>query len=184
MNFGVPSQRRKGKVEKFPTRPVLTLGIDGGAGTSRKMFLNKAAVERLGLPEEGAVIAFSFDMNETQTECLAVNVCNANNENIPDYAKIRVTKSNPRSISEKKTYEYISNKTFDLDNSVENHFELIASENETAEGFPILSKLELIVEGSETTTKEEEVLEEGITFEEVVEETTTAHVPFEATSVV
>lgn len=186
MNFGVPSQRRKGKAEKFPGKPVLTLGIDGGVGTSRKMFLNKAAVERLGLPDEGAVIAFTFDMNETKTECIGVNICNANNANIPDYAKIRVTKNNPRSISEKKTYEYISTKAFQLDNSVENHFQLFDSPVITEEGLPVLSNLQLITEGSTTT---DEVNETAQAFEpqtdgiEAVEEEV-ENSPFEATSVI
>lgn len=157
MNFGVPSQRRKGKQERFPNKPVLTLGISGGAGTSRKMFLNKSAVETLGLPEEGAVVAFSFELNEEKTECLSVSIANGNNDNVPDYARIRVTKSNPRSISQKKTYEYISGKAFQLDNSVENHFHLTTSSViQEEEGAPVLFTLTLISENTNATDNAEE----------------------------
>lgn len=160
MNFGVPSQRATKKAEKYPNQAVLTVGIDGGKGTSRAMSLNSKAVEALGLPEEGAVVAFGFDVvpagQENAGDCTASYIMNGNQEGIPDAIKMRVTKGNPRKISEKRTYEYLSKKAFTLNNSVENEFllEKVAGE----EGSIATFKLSLM--GAETV---EETINETAT---------------------
>lgn len=113
MKFGVPNQKKR-KEEKYPDTPVVTIGIDGGKGTSRTMSFNKKAVELLSLKED-ATVAFSFDDG--------IRIMNASQSQVPDNYGIKVTKNTPRRISEKKTYDYIS-KILELDNSVENEFTL------------------------------------------------------------
>ena len=69
MNFGVPSLRVK-REETFPNNAILTIGIDGGKGTSRQMSFNKLASEVLGLDDKSQV-AFSF--NPETREAYIVN---------------------------------------------------------------------------------------------------------------
>lgn len=166
MNFGVPNQRRKKKEELFPTRPVLTINAMKGTGTARSMTLNTKATELLNLPEEGAVATFSFDVNDQTQECENSYIVNANHDNIPDFAKIRVTKGAPRKMSEKRTYEYISEKAFKLDNNVDNHFEIEFSHE--LEGIKYFKITPLV----ETKQQEEEVVFESLTND--VEEPSTA----------
>jgi len=157
MKFGVPSQRAKRKVELFPTTPVLTIGVDGGKGTSRVMTLNETAVTMLGLGEN-AVVAFGFE--EAQ-----VFISNGGQEGIPEEHQIRVTKGNPRKISEKRTYTYLSEKIFDLDNSIDNHLEL----KEVVEDGVAFKSFELVLIAKESTEPDGEVIEakeEEVTFEE------------------
>ena len=120
MNFGVPSQRVK-KEEAFPSNAILTVGIDGGKGTSRTMSFNKIASEMLGLGDKSKV-AFSFDP--------AGEVFIVNTDTVIAAAPngIRVTKGIPRKVSCKKTYNYLV-KSHHLDTDVENHYELIASDD-------------------------------------------------------
>ena len=120
MKFGIPNQRPKRKPELYPDTPVLTIGIDGGKGTSRAMILNSKAVETLGLGDEDATVLFGFEEGR-------VFITNGNQDDVPEEHRIRVTKGNPRKISEKRTYTYISEKVFNLDNSVENHLVLTAT---------------------------------------------------------
>lgn len=185
MQFGIPTQRRTTKEEKFPGTPVLTIGIDGGKGTSKSMYLNNTAVETLGLSKEGATIAFAFELSENKQDCVSVGITNGNHTAIPDHTRIKVTKGNPRKVSEKRTYEYLSSKAFALDNSIENHFELQASSiNE--EGAPVVFTL---VPYGQTETKTESVEEETINAsanDELISEAEPAQdiIAFEATSAI
>jgi hypothetical protein len=116
MNFGVPTQRRTTtKVEKYPNTPVATLVV-AEAGKGKKIYFNEKAEQLMGLPEEGATIAFSFEGG--------IHVVNGNNPAIPEEVKLNVSKSSPRRISDKRTYEYII-KSLDLNDQVENEFQLI-----------------------------------------------------------
>ena len=81
------------------------------------MYLNSKTEELLGLGKQASV-AFSFDKG--------IFIANANQDSIPDDYAIKVTKGEPRKVSDKRTYEYIS-KVLGLDNSIENHFKLTAS---------------------------------------------------------
>ena len=148
MKFGVPNQRPARKVELFPNTPVLTIEIDGGKGTSRAMTLNSKAVEMLGLGENNATIAFAFEDKQ-------VFITNGNQESIPDEYKIRVTKGNPRKISEKRTYTYLSEKIFELDNSVANHLELVKVENPEAVEFNAFELTQMSGSDELTDVKEE-----------------------------
>lgn len=140
MNFGVPNQRKTKQPEKYPNTPVLIMGVAGEKGTARTMSLNKEAVKILGLSEEDASVAFSFDKN-------GVHITNGNHEVIPTKFKIRVTNGDPRRFSEKKTYEYMSSKAFEneLDNSIENEFVLESSPVISEEGAPVLFNLKEII---------------------------------------
>lgn len=156
MKFGVPSQRAKRKVELFPETPVLTIGVDGGKGTSRVMTLNTKAVEALGLGEN-ATVAFGFEEKQ-------VFITNGAQEEIPEEHQIRVTKGNPRKISEKRTYTYISEKMFELDNSVENYLEL----QEVSEADAAFKSFELVVISSTETVEDVAVEVKETEKEEVV----------------
>lgn len=113
--FGVPSQRRSTKVEKYTT-PVATMVI-AEEKKARSILFNEAAVTALGLPEDKAKIAFSFDGG--------IFVINGDSDpNIPEEVKINVTKLEPRKVSDKRTYEYIIKK-LELDDQNENEFDLI-----------------------------------------------------------
>lgn len=114
MNFGVPSKKNR-KEEKYPLIPVMTVGIDGGKGTSRTITFNAKAVEILELDEKKATVAFSFDDG--------ILVMNGEQPQIPNDYKILVTKVLPRRISHKKTYSFIS-KSLNLDNTIENEFKI------------------------------------------------------------
>jgi len=119
MNFGVPSQRKQ-RVEKHPNTPIMTLmSYDGSKGKGRKIQLNTAACDLLDLDKKDARIAFSFDNG--------LNVLNAEQKGVPKEFGIRVTKSYPRTISDKKTYEYII-KSQGLDETLENEY--ILKQNE------------------------------------------------------
>jgi hypothetical protein len=162
MKFGVPSQRVARKVEQFPDTPVLTIGIDGGKGTSRAMTLNKKAVAALGLAENDATVAFAFEDKQ-------VFITNGNQADIPDEYKIRVTKGNPRKISEKRTYTYLSEKVFEVNNDVENHLEL--KEVVDAEGTLATFELAILAneEVVEPVAKESKPFEPDFSIEKVVE---------------
>lgn len=114
MQFGIPNQR-KTREEKYPNTPIMTLGIEGAKGTARTMVFNPKACEKLGLEDDKAIVAFSFDNG--------IYVLNGNQQGVPSEHTIKVTKNYPRRISDKKTYEYMS-KVLGLDNSIENEFEL------------------------------------------------------------
>lgn len=149
MKFGVPNQRPARKSELFPNTPVLTIGISGGKGTARSMTLNSKAVEVLGLADNDATVAFAFEGVD------AVFITNGGQEGIPDEHKIRVTKGNPRKVSEKRTYTFISEKVFQLDNSIENHLELNKVENEDEVVFDAFELKLLSLESKEEEKAEE-----------------------------
>lgn len=121
MNFGVPSQR-KVKQEAYPNNAIVTVGIDGGKGKSRQIIFNKRACELMGITDDSR-IAFAFS-----DDAFAV----ANTEQVGMNAKdgIRVTKSKPRKISDKKTYGYLT-KLLKLDTNVENLFEIQQTTKDT-----------------------------------------------------
>ena len=98
MNFGVPSQR-KVKVEKYPNNAIVTIGVDGGKGKSRQLTFNKRAAELLNITDDSR-IAFAFDGNKFA-------IANTDQNGIDAKDGIRVTKSKPRKVSDKKTYNYI-----------------------------------------------------------------------------
>lgn len=152
MNFGVPTQKVVRKVEKHPETPVLTLGAYKGKGTSYSMFVNKKAVEVLGLPENNATLAFSFDTDE-DGNCTSVKVLNGSQAGIPDEVKLRVTKGNPRKASERRTYIYIANKAFDLDINVDNEFKLLSVATDS-NGFESFELVLMQPEVAENTTND------------------------------
>lgn len=152
MNFGVPTQRIVRKVEKYPNTAVLTLSAHKGKGTSSSMVLNKKAVETLGLPDNNATVAFSFDVDEAGN-CNGVKLLNGSQPGIPDEYKVKVTKNSPRKISEKRTYLYIASKAFDLDITVDNEFKLMA----VATDENSLTSFELVLMAQEKTNEVEEV---------------------------
>lgn len=117
MNFGVPNQRRV-RVEKYPDKPVMTLlGYDDTKkGSGRKVEFNKKATELLGLPENNATVAFSFTDD-------GIFVANGSQSGIPDDYGLRITKTVPRSFSNKSHYEYIV-KVFELDTDIDNEFSI------------------------------------------------------------
>ena len=118
MEFGVPNQRRAStKVEKHNFAVATTVIAE--EKKARGILFNTAAVEALGLPEEEAQVAFAFDQDNH-----GIYVVNAtDNADIPEEHKINVTKSQPRRIADKRTYEYII-KLLDLSDQVENEFRL------------------------------------------------------------
>ena len=136
MNFGVPNQR-KVKVEKYPDNAIVTVGIDGGKGKSRQLIFNKRACELLNITDDSR-IAFAFNGNEFA-------VANTDQNGIDASVGIRVTKSKPRKISDKKTYDYIK-KIMDLDTNVENLFELQLSTNDNG-GLEIYDALPFVEAG-------------------------------------
>ena len=145
MKFGIPNQRKK-RVEKYPENAILTLAVDGGKGTSRAMFINTKGETLLGLSDTSNV-AFSFaeDTND-------VYILNAKQPGVPEEFGIRVTKALPRKVSDKRTYEYIS-KILELDNTIENHFELVPHIGE--DGDPVSYHLVPFIETQVVDEKQE-----------------------------
>lgn len=133
MNFGVPSQR-KVKQEAYPDNAIITMGVDGGKGKSRQLTFNKRASELLNINDKSR-IAFAFSPEG------GVAIANTDQNGIDPSAGIRVTKSKPRKVSDKKTYEYIK-KILDIDTSVETLFELQLSED--GDGFEMYDVLPFI----------------------------------------
>ena len=140
MNFGVPNQRRK-REEKYPDTPVITIDIDGGKGSTRKMYLNDKAIELLGLPENNAMVAFHFPMDNPKN----IAIYNGDQAGIPKDICLRVTKTHPRGIGDKKTYQYIS-KVLELDTSVENEFRINTTPWVAEDGAPRGFHIEPIVQ--------------------------------------
>lgn len=166
MIFGVPSQRKK-KEEKYPNTAVATLSPYRGKGTSRTIALNEKAVEVLGLPEEGARVAFSFTDG--------IFILNADQQGVPSVYALRVGKTNS-SVSDKKTYEYISTQ-LNLNNSVENEFSLEQStteagltvfefkamvENEVKDAPEVENIVEDIIEDDDTSVADENIETEEV----------------------
>jgi hypothetical protein len=133
MNFGVPSQR-KVKQEAYPDNAIITMGVDGGKGKSRQLTFNKRASELLSINDKSR-IAFAFSPEG------GVAIANTDQNGIDPSAGIRVTKSKPRKVSDKKTYDYIK-KILDLDTSVETLFEVQLSED--GDGFEMYDVLPFI----------------------------------------
>jgi len=105
----VPTQRKK-KEEQFLT-PVLTMVAIEGKGTGRRFIFNKAAQELLGLEGEGSVM-FGFSDNSNDTFLINSEAEGSN----------KLTKT--CTFSDKKKFEAII-KRFLLDDSVENHLDII-----------------------------------------------------------
>jgi hypothetical protein len=114
MNFGIP-KKRNSREEKYPSEPVLTLGIDEGKGKAKSIILNSKAVEELGLDAKKGRVAFAFEGG--------MFIANAEQDGIDEKHSERVTKSYPRKVNSKRTYDYIS-KIMNLDNSIEHEFTL------------------------------------------------------------
>ena len=108
----VPTQRKK-KEEQFLT-PVLTMVAIEGKGTGRKFIFNKAAQVLLGLEGEGSVM---FGFSEDSNNIFLIN-SDAEGSN-------KLTKT--CTFSDKKRFEAII-KRFLLDDSIENHFDIIEFE--------------------------------------------------------
>jgi hypothetical protein len=140
MNFGVPSQR-KVKVEKYPNNAIVTVGVDGGKGKSRQLIFNKRACELLNITDDSR-IAFAFEYNTTKFA-----LANTDQNGIDAKDGIRVTKSKPRKVSDKKTYNYIK-KIMNLDTDVENLFELQLSTEDNG-GLEVYDALPFIEGGVE-----------------------------------
>jgi len=108
----VPTQRKK-KEEQFLT-PVLTMVALEGKGTGRRFIFNKAAQELLGLEGEGSVM-FGFSGNSNDTFLINSEAEGSN----------KLTKT--CTFSDKKKFEAII-KRFLLDDSIENHLDIIEFE--------------------------------------------------------
>lgn len=125
MQFGIPSKKSSRKAnEKFPNDAVLTISAantEEGSKKSRPMILNSKAEEVLGLDKK-AEVAFTFNVDEDGNST-GVFILNADVTEVPDRHKLRVTKSSPRKINDKKTVNYLAD-ILKLDNSVENNFYL------------------------------------------------------------
>lgn len=153
MNFGVPSKNKK-KEEKYPNLAVFTLAIEGPKGTAKTMSFNTKACELLGLAENKAAIAFSFENK-------IVNVMNAAQVGIPDEYAINVTKTEPRRISDKRTYEYIA-EVLSLDTSIENEFLLDNKSEKNGITFFGITPLNAIVKEVEAEVEVETIANEVV----------------------
>jgi hypothetical protein len=107
----VPAQRKR-KEEQFTT-PVVTMSSLEKVGAGRKFTFNKAAQELLGIVGEDRV-SFGF-----QASTKSIFIKRASGD-----AGFKLTKT--CTLSDKRTYEFIS-KMLELNNDVENHFDLAAS---------------------------------------------------------
>ena len=77
--------------------------------------LNEKALELLGIKNGAATVAFSFENG--------IQIMNGDQQGIPAEFKINVTKTPPRKVTHKRTFEYII-KSLELDQTVENEFKL------------------------------------------------------------
>ena len=108
----VPAQRTK-KEEQF-TSPVVTISALTKVGAGRKFTFNKAAQELLGIVGEDRV-SFGF---QPSTQSIFLKKATGD-------AGFKLTKT--CTLSDKRTYEFIT-KMLQLNNGIENHFSLTASE--------------------------------------------------------
>jgi len=116
--FGVPTRNVNRKEEKYPDNPVLTLLPLEGKGFGRKFNFNKKALEELNITPGMSYVVFAFD--DAQRAYLGISDAPEDNNSVA------VAKN--MSFSNKKYYDYIS-KLFNLDNDIENDFELIHAGN-------------------------------------------------------
>jgi hypothetical protein len=107
----VPAQRKR-KEEQFTT-PVVTMSSLEKVGAGRKFTFNKAAQELLGIVGEDRV-SFGF---QASTKSIFIKKASGD-------AGFKLTKT--CTLSDKRTYEFIS-KMLELNNDVENHFDLATS---------------------------------------------------------
>lgn len=119
IEFGVPSQRSK-KEEKYPAQVVLTvLAVAEKKGSSKKIAFNKAAIRELGFSDSSKVsVSFAGER---------IFVVNTTDLDLSE--SYGITKGSPRTFSNSKVYGYIS-KVKNLDNSVDNDFELTKIEGD------------------------------------------------------
>ena len=129
----VPAQRKR-KEEQF-TFPVVSMSALEKVGAGRKFTFNKAAQELLGIVGEDR-ISFGFQPSN-KTIFLKKALGDAG---------FKLTKT--CTLSDKKTYEFIS-KMLELNNEVENHFSLIASE--VVQGAVQMSRMDNITVTEEAT---------------------------------
>lgn len=139
--FGKPLERGASK-EKYEF-PVLTMEAWRGKGTAKRFALNKAASELL--VGESASVGFVF-----QEE--AIYLANTTDTNAKE--SYEVTKGTPRTFSNAKIYDYIV-KTLELDNSVDNEFNLEQLNDTLYNNYPVLSVSLL---SHETQVIEEEIV--------------------------
>lgn len=111
VKWGVPSQAKAKKVEKYDT-PVVTMAALSKKGANRKLSFNKAAREALNLVGGETNIAFGF--NGENSICISTF-------KKPDAYTFVINKG--FGLRDKRTFEYIS-KILELDSKLENelHF--------------------------------------------------------------
>jgi hypothetical protein len=156
LKFGVPTQARAKKEEKFPENAVVTMLEWKGKGTAKKFEFNKKAEELLGFEEESS-IAISF----MEGNIYLVKAMGTEDESY------KLTKGSPRSFSNARVYEYFE-KFKTLDVSKDNEFELVVGEamygdSPVCELVPIVEEINL-----EDGTIKENV--ENVSYEEVPQE--------------
>ena len=161
LQFGVPSQRRTVE-EKHADKAVITLEAWKGKGTSKKFSLNKNATELLMLEEE-ATISFSFNVVDRVVMIL--------NSTGLDIDSIKVTKTKPRSMSNSKTYDFFT-KFLNLNNEIDNEFELEVVDEVLFEGRPLFSirNLNEVVENVEVKEEDQIEMDSESILEEQVQE--------------
>lgn len=148
LKFGVPTQKRTKKEEKYPNLAVITMHAWGGKGTSKKFELNPKASIALGVEEDGDhAVAVSFAEGN-------IYIVKATGEEDENY---KLTKGTPRSFSNSRVYDYFQ-KFLSLDNTKDNEFilEQVEGADYNGGGVFILNK---VVEGSATEESVAEILE-------------------------
>ena len=142
VKWGVPSQARAKKVEKYNT-PVVTMVALEKKGASRKFVFNKAAREALKLTGGDSHIGFGF-LPEDKT----ILIANFKKETGTTFT---VTKS--FSVRDKRTYEYIG-KLLGFDTAIDNELHFNITENGHLKSY-------IPEHAPEDKTKEPELVEEA-----------------------
>jgi len=117
VKWGVPSQAKAKKVEKYDT-PVVTMAALNKKGANRKLSFNKAAREALNLVGGETNIAFGF--NGENSICISTF-------KKPDAYTFVINKG--FGLRDKRTFEYIS-KILELDSKLENELHFHKEESE------------------------------------------------------
>lgn len=167
LKFGVPTQARAKKEEKYPNEAVVTMLEWKGKGTAKKFEFNKKAEELLGFTEDSAV-AISFMEGK-------IYLVKATGEEEETY---KLTKNSPRSFSNSKVYEYFQ-KFKNLDVSKDNEFLLKTGEAMYGD-CPVCELTEIsYLGGAEDVSETEAQDESNLAEQDLAEETNEMEVPSE-----
>lgn len=116
MEFGIPNRKNK-KEEKYNV-PVLTF-LPTGPGLGRKMELNQAAMEALNISEGNNQVSFSFS---------GADIYIVNTSGVENVSGLKVGKTS-NGFADKKHYEFIKTKTYNLKEEDTLELFLIETEN-------------------------------------------------------